>query len=82
MKLIQKAKWSSDMVYVTPLERDYLEHFSWSAKLNKKNGILIYMFSLHLEKSDSNSYLEEKGRTEKKRVTSICYQYFLMFGSP
>lgn len=48
----------------------------------KKIGILIYMFSLHLEKSDSNSYLEEKGRTEKKRVTSICYQYFLMFGSP
>ena len=40
------------------------------------------MFSLHLEKSDSNSYLEEKGRTEKKRVTSTCYQYFLMFGSP
>ena len=69
-------------IYVTPLERDYLEHFSWSAKLNKKIGIMIYMFSLHLEKSDSNSYLEEKGRTEKKRVTSICYQYFLMFGSP
>lgn len=34
------------------------------------------MFSLHLEKSDSNSYLEEKGRTEKKRVTSICYIFF------
>ena len=38
------------------------------------------MFSLHLEKSDNNSYLEEKGRKEKKRVTSICYHYFLMFG--
>ena len=38
------------------------------------------MFSLHLEKSDNNSYLEEKGRKEKKRVTSIRYHYFLMFG--
>ena len=71
------------MVNVTPHERVYLEHFSWSAKLNKKIiGILIHMFSLHLNKTDYNSYLEEKGRTEKKRVTSICYQYFLMFGSP
>ena len=35
------------------------------------------MFSLHLEKSDNNSYLEEKGRKDKKRVTSICYHYFL-----
>lgn len=34
------------------------------------------MFSLHLEKPDNNSYLEEKGRKEKKRVTSIGYHYF------
>ena len=34
------------------------------------------MFSLHIEKSDSNSHLEEKGRKEKKRVTSIRYHYF------